>query len=624
MKKFFSLFLAALMLMSVLAGCAKEVDEQIDAETESTETEAKKDTPADNGDGEDVDTPFDESSVTGTKFPINNTASWFKKLDPRMEATADHVTCDWSASGIEFVANCKGDVTFHINANAAKYQETQGCYFRAYVDGDVYMNGNSPYYEVSGSKITLKDLPEGEHTIRIVKATGYQLALAELVSVYLTGTVNDTAPADKDLFIEFVGDSISCGWGLIGTHDGKYTSQDATLAYPYLLASALNADYSILGVSGQGIATGNPQIDNAYKYASIKRSTATEYGFERKADIVVINADTNDAWRSQPVPEKVFIDEYKALVEYVRAKNGDETKIILVCGMIKTTYAEAISNLVTELGGEDENYYYFKATTCKGEYGGHPNEAENISYTGFLKDLITGNDPTKYPQLTTSLYSQDFSSDDGHVKKIYGGAMNWTLEGGVLNIPNVGWGSSTGPALNPFLQIVDRSIFADVPDKYMIEMELDIKKHNTISIMLNGSVDASTDTTYTTRTGAAVIQFKIDGDAKDEISNLNDGTKRFYVRTGYVDNNACTIASAYGAPIYTIPQGATSATFKISIVVDSSVQNGCNIHIFINETYISTRSFEGDKFDVTSNSYVSLWAQESSLTIDNLKVLKID
>ena len=103
------------MLISVLASCAKELDEQTASETESTETEAKKDAPADND--EDADTPFDESSVTGTKFPINNSASWLKKLDPRMEATADYITCDWSAAGIEFVANCKGDVTFNINAN---------------------------------------------------------------------------------------------------------------------------------------------------------------------------------------------------------------------------------------------------------------------------------------------------------------------------------------------------------------------------------------------------------------------------------------------------------------------------------------------------------------------------
>ena len=617
MKKFFSLFLAALMLMSVLAGCAKEVDEQADSETESTETEAKKDTPADNGDGEDVDTPFDESSVTGTKFPINNTASWFKKLDPRMEATADHVTCDWSASGIEFVANCKGDVTFNINVNATKYQETQGCYFRAYVDGEEYLNGTSPYYEVSGSKITLKGLPEGEHTIRIVKATGYQLALAELVSVYLTGTVNETAPANKDLFIEFVGDSISCGWGLIGTHDGKYTSQDATLAYPYLLASALNADYSILGVSGQGIATGNPQIDNAYKYASIKRSTAAEYGFERKADIVVINADTKDAWRSQPIPEDVFIAEYKALVEYVRAKNGDEAKIILVCGMIKTNYAEKISDLVTELGGEDENYYYFKATTCAGEYGGHPNEAENISYTSFLKDIITGNDPSKYPQLTTSLYAQDFSSAENHgIANLYGGNMAWTVENGKLNIPSTAWGNG------PFVQLVDRSVFANAPEKYMIEMDLDISTIGNLSFMFNGSASSASDTSYK-REDAAILQFKLDGEATGNISDLTG--KRFYFRAGYFDNGTQTINGAkwYG-PAYTIPQDATSATFKLSIVVDSTDANGCNMHVFINETYIFTRLLEKNEFDVTANSYVSVWAQSSALTIDNLKVCKIN
>ncbi len=406
MKKFLSVFLAVLLLISILSGCAKEMGESAGSdglvETESdepkeSEQESEAESERQPQDSEPpkvddkktaVDDPFDASKITGTKYSINSAANWFKRLDPRMEATENYVTCDWSASGIEFIADCEGDVTFHINVTASMHSatKTKGCYFRAYVDGAEYKNGSSPYYDVSASAITLKGLTRGTHTIRIVKATGYQLALTELVAVYLTGTVNQTAPANRELFIEFVGDSISCGWGLVGNHNGAYTDQDATLAYPYMLANALNADYSIIGVSGQGLVVGNPQIDDAYKYASIKRSKTQEYSFERKADVVIINADTNDAGKKAAIA--TYINELKTLVEYVREKNGEDAKIVLVCNMMRTKYSDKIEELVNTLGGAAENYFYFKAAKCNGDYVGHPNEEEHASYVNFLKDII--------------------------------------------------------------------------------------------------------------------------------------------------------------------------------------------------------------------------------------------
>ena len=160
-------------------------------------------------------------------------------------------------------------------------------------------------------------------------------------------------------------------------------------------------------------------------------------------------------------------------------------------------------------------------------------------------------------------------------------------------------------------------------------MDLDITKYNNIALMFNGVADSAADTGYK-RHGAAVIQFKIDGDAKNTISNLNDGTKRFYIRTGYNYNGAQTIASAYGNPVYTIPAGATSAAFKLSIAVDSTPENGCDIHLFVNGVYASTRELRGNGYDgdavydVSAQSYVSRWAQDSIFTIDNMKVSTVE
>lgn len=62
--------------------------------------------------------------------------------------------------------------------------------------------------------------------------------------------MSETVPANKNYYIEFVGDSITCAWGTIGEHTGAYTDQDGTLAYSYLVAEAQNADYSMTALSG--------------------------------------------------------------------------------------------------------------------------------------------------------------------------------------------------------------------------------------------------------------------------------------------------------------------------------------------------------------------------------------
>ena len=110
----------------------------------------------------------------------------------------------------------------------------------------------------------LKDVPYGEHRIKLIKVSGYVIALAQVYSVTCAGLIKETAPADNEFYIEFVGDSICCGWGTVGTHDGEYTSQDGTMAYPLMLSSVLNVDYAVTALSGQGLMCGSPGMEKGY------------------------------------------------------------------------------------------------------------------------------------------------------------------------------------------------------------------------------------------------------------------------------------------------------------------------------------------------------------------------
>lgn len=319
--------------------------------------------------------------LTEQTVSLNKNTKGIKILGVRNLASDTAINADWSASGIEFTATCEGDMVFAVETN------DKGAYFRAYVDGEPWKNGESVYFEVNGKgEIVLKDIPNGTHTIRVIKVTGYTLALAAFTSVKLTGVISEEAPKAKELYVEFVGDSITCAWGTIGTFDGKYTSQDATLGYSYMLAEALDADYSLTALSGQGICCGNPGVPLGYRYACYGKNSTTEYDFARKANLIVVNIGTND--ETKAIASNQFKTDFKAFIEYAKEKNGADCKFLAVTNMKNGTYAAYITQVFDELGGESAGYYMYKAKRSVNSTASyHPSIEEHAAYVPELLEL---------------------------------------------------------------------------------------------------------------------------------------------------------------------------------------------------------------------------------------------
>ncbi len=317
---------------------------------------------------------------------MSDAAKGAKILGVRHLSDSQVVYTDWTCSGIEFIAEITelSDITVTASSTAP-------CYFKAYVDSALWKNGSSDYYTVNGeSTIVLENVPVGTHTVRLVKATGYTLAQAELRKIEVCGSIRATA--DKELYIEFLGDSISCGWGVVGTHDGGYASQDGTLAYPYLVAEALNADYSIMGLSGRGVIHGTDlNFDKDYLKASPSRSDA-EYGFGRKADVVVINLGTND--RGNHADTAAFEAAYETMLERIFAKNGDDCIVYCLWGAMNDTYNTQIQNAIASYKATHSTAQIYTlelpASTVAGgaPSWGHPSIEDHAGYTTLLTNAL--------------------------------------------------------------------------------------------------------------------------------------------------------------------------------------------------------------------------------------------
>lgn len=290
------------------------------------------------------------------------------------------IACDHSASGIEFNIAAEGDVSLNLYVQKKK-ELCDYTYLTVYIDG---VRQEERFAVKEGySKIVIASFDMlSEHNIRVVNQTESNYTLTEIESISFTGELLEP-PLEKDLYIEFIGDSLTCGMGNIGTNSSPnpQTSiwEDATLGYAYMVAEELDADYSIVSQSGIGIAGSwfDPLFDY-YTKASYSRDKETEFDFSaRTPDVIVINLGTNDYYLNKdkdpnmckPAEVQQKTEEF---IKLVRESYGAEVPIIWAHGLVGTFLYDNIKGAIDTLGGEAAGIYMCELPKNTGGAQWHP------------------------------------------------------------------------------------------------------------------------------------------------------------------------------------------------------------------------------------------------------------
>ena len=301
---------------------------------------------------------------------------------------------DFALSGVEFELDCSGDVYATFNARKlASTSSTGGIYFTVVVDG-VKQDRDFCRITTGGETkfLLAEDLPAGKHTFAIYRQSEHQYGEIGISALSYDGTILKK-PADKDLYIEFIGDSISNGYGILGNYsqgDGSALWSDATQAYNFLTAEALNADFSNPSWSGLGCKYGYSSItmQDVYPAQRYNFDKTTPYAFDREPNIVVLALGTNDNSKG---PNTASIRA--GLVEMltlVREKNPN-APIVWIYGMMTNNLNSMIEEIVAEFGGTEAGYYACKLTTNTSGGGYHPNLAGQKKFANELVTFIQAN-----------------------------------------------------------------------------------------------------------------------------------------------------------------------------------------------------------------------------------------
>lgn len=308
---------------------------------------------------------------------------------------------DFALSGVEFELDCSGDVYATFNARKlASTSSTGGIYFTIVVDGVKQARDFCRITSGGETKFLLaEDLPAGKHTFAIYRQSEHQYGEIGISGLSFDGTMLKR-PADKDLYIEFIGDSISNGYGVLGNYsqgDGSALWSDATQAYNFLTAQALNADFSNPSWSGLGCKYGYSSItmQDVYPAQRYNFDKNTPYSFDKEPNIVVLALGTNDNSKG---PDAASIRA--GLVEMltlVREKNPN-APIVWIYGMMTNNLNTMIEEIVAEFGGEEAGYYACKLTTNTSGGGWHPNAAGQQKFADELVAFIQANELDVVPE----------------------------------------------------------------------------------------------------------------------------------------------------------------------------------------------------------------------------------
>lgn len=200
-------------------------------------------------------------------------------------------------------------------------------------------------------------LPDTTHDVVITKRTESFVGTVQFLGFTPAGgkpLIETPAPFQRR--IEFIGDSITCGYGDEGADQSCPFSPDTeneSLAYGALTAKSLNAEHFAIAYSGKGAyknyggATMDlmPELYNR----SLADAPGSTWNFSAwTPDVVVVNLGTNDF--SQGDPGQPFADAYLALVKTVRGHYPSAYIFCLLGPMLSDDYPAGVMALTKARG----------------------------------------------------------------------------------------------------------------------------------------------------------------------------------------------------------------------------------------------------------------------------------
>lgn len=193
------------------------------------------------------------------------------------------------------------------------------------------------------------------HLVTIVKITEAQKSHAGFVNIEIAdGDMDENVIWEKpELKLEFLGDSITCGYGVLGEPESEYTLRDeqGLLSYAHICTKLLNARGRYISASGFGVYVDylkntEDVVPKIYPYQNYFLNDDLCDFHEYEPDVTVINLGTNDSGHiGDAEVSEGFVNAYVNLIKTVRNAHQN-TKIVCTIGTLCGIMFELIEKAI--------------------------------------------------------------------------------------------------------------------------------------------------------------------------------------------------------------------------------------------------------------------------------------
>ena len=333
--------------------------------------------------------PIEENIKIIGRFYQKNNITWIVHSGSALE---------FYITGISANIDIVGDSTIYSDADLRPR-------FAIYINDKLFLDSLIKDLELNIELFKNKEETKTKIKIMLLSENRYGGIGIKNINVYACSNQKIIEPeAKKDLSIEFIGDSMTCAYGVEGKDENEHfktSTENYSKSYAYLAAKILDVDYSTVSYSGYGIASGYSEgkknaedlVSHYYKKIGRHENYPGDWNFKKyKNDIIFINLGANDYNYYMADPEKrgdEFIQEYINFIDLVKECNPDSL-IICTLGNIKKREIYSLVQKAVKLYG-DEKVVQFKVPDYEIEgYGSdwHPSVSSQEKIAKFVAENI--------------------------------------------------------------------------------------------------------------------------------------------------------------------------------------------------------------------------------------------
>ena len=323
------------------------------------------------------------------------------KLSGRTIVESGYLTAEYSGTG------------FETNITVTKDSEIKLVYLTNYMNKlSVFIDGEKVKTELiqPADGELFVPVTAGAHTVKVVKESQLSsttTAYFRYKSIGFPGTV-DSRPEDKELLVEVIGDSYSCGDGADARYEAgtAWTSirDDAiTKSFGWYLSEMMGADFNEVGRGGQGLdgtAAQEAQSNKVtmpilFDYVSYgDQASGKVYETTRTPNLVVIELGANDTCNASNQSNWVSIA--KNFILKIKKRYGDVPIVWALTGQKSYFYTGLYEAFESDkdLSAYDNLYVMYNYLNRNGsaalasQKGGHPDEIDQRKFAERLYDFI--------------------------------------------------------------------------------------------------------------------------------------------------------------------------------------------------------------------------------------------